>query len=113
MERRGMIRSKKILNAAQGQPCVCCERNDGTIVPAHYQGWRSHALGKGRNIKVHDIAVAFLCRECHEIFDSTSAGGADQYEDIYIKRIVHSEEVFFCVMKTIINLMEREILVIK
>jgi len=46
-----MTRSRKYLNAAEGQSCVNCGVNDGTVMAAHYQGMRSHAYGKGRGIK--------------------------------------------------------------
>ena len=107
-----MIRSRKLLNAAKGEPCICCSVRDDTVVAAHYQGLRSHLLGKGTGMKPHDICVAHLCARCHILFDSTRAGGADQHVDPYIRKIVSSEEFLTDIVLTIIKLIQQGKLVI-
>ena len=63
-------RNKEYLSMARGKPCVRCGVADGTVVACHYSGKFSDQLGKGKGIKASDIAVAFLCSECHNYFDS-------------------------------------------
>ena len=56
--------------AAEGEACVRCGNQDGTIVLCHYQGSMSHRLGKGMGIKPHDVAAgAWLCSNCHDLLD--------------------------------------------
>lgn len=64
-----VFRSRKLLDHAEGQSCVRCGREDGTIVAAHYSGIGSAALGKGTGRKPSDAATAHLCRACHGAFD--------------------------------------------
>lgn len=59
----------KLLQASKGRPCVRCNRQDGTVVRAHYTGLRQHSYGKGKGIKGSDHISADLCRECHEFYD--------------------------------------------
>lgn len=60
------IRVPKLTRLADGESCVMCGAQDGTIVWAH-----SNLLdhGKGTSIKAHDPMGAFLCRECHFQYD--------------------------------------------
>ena len=60
------IRLPKLLKAAQDSPCMACGADDGTIVAAH--GPKS-LCGGGMSIKPSDVAVAYLCHECHDIVD--------------------------------------------
>ncbi len=55
----------KLREAARDQPCIRCGRQDGTTVGAHYTGVRRLELGGGFGRKVHDMAMAHLCAECH------------------------------------------------
>lgn len=64
------LRSKKLREHANGQSCVHCGRNDGTVVLCHYVGLRQHQYGKGRGQKPHDYLGAELCGDCHRHFDS-------------------------------------------
>lgn len=64
-------RSKKLLQAAQGQECqVCipdiCNGNPETVVAAHSN---QYAHGKGGQLKAHDIFVAWACSDCHREID--------------------------------------------
>ena len=76
-----MIRSKKILNSARGEPCTVnspvCNRNPETTVAAH-SNWHEH--GKGMGQKAHDIFVAYACSGCHAWLDSGSASKAEKRE---------------------------------
>lgn len=65
LSKRNHIRSRKILDAANGETCTYCGRNDGTTVAAHSD--RQHD-GKGMSIKADDIFVAFMCATCHEAY---------------------------------------------
>lgn len=66
-----MIRSRKILNHAKGQPCQLalpgiCGHDPETTVFAHLNG---AAYGKGAGVKAHDIAGFFSCHKCHMAYD--------------------------------------------
>lgn len=80
------FRSKKILAAAKDCPCcmMCNRPNNGTVVMAHYQGYRQHAFGKGVAEKPTDAAVAALCSDCHDEVDgrltSTCANEVERSE---------------------------------
>lgn len=58
-------RSKKLLDAANGQPCVHCG-SIGTTVACHAN---SVALGKGTGIKAPDYFTVHFCRDCHDLYD--------------------------------------------
>lgn len=60
------FRSRKVLDLAEGQACVMCGNQDGTIVAAH-----SNLLehDKGRGHKAHDGMSAWLCHSCHSHYD--------------------------------------------
>lgn len=61
-----MYRNRKLLDIAQGMPCVSCGNEDGTGCAAH-----SNLLehGKGKGIKAHDGMHAWLCYRCHSEYD--------------------------------------------
>lgn len=67
-----MIRSRKVLDSARGQPCsarfpgICCG-DPATTVWAHLNG---HAFGKGAGIKAHDILGFHACFACHAYYDT-------------------------------------------
>jgi hypothetical protein len=80
---------------------------DGTVVAAHYQGFRSYALGKSKGCKPHDLAVADLCHKCHALFDN--------YDDSLIadpcmRKIDHSERFLFYILLTLVRRMQQEVL---
>lgn len=60
------IRSRKLLDFADGAACQNCGRQDGTVVAAHAN---SSKLGKGMSIKADDPFHAHLCNECHGWLD--------------------------------------------
>lgn len=70
------FRSRKLLDAAAGQPCVLCGRY-GSTVPAHLPG-AFYGMPAGTGQKTHDWLAAHLCNEpqadgspsCHELMDS-------------------------------------------
>lgn len=80
-----------ILDAARLAPCMRCRREDNTIVAAHYQGPRSHAMGKGVSIKPDDTFVAYLCASCHALLDSYQNG---------MHEVERSEEWLFVIALT-------------
>lgn len=61
-----MHRDRKLLDLAEGMPCVMCGSQDGTVVAAH-----SNLLehGKGRGLKADDCMSAWLCYRCHAELD--------------------------------------------
>ena len=65
MQSNKHFRSKKLLDAARGEPCVLCG-DIGTTVSCHAN---SVALGKGTGIKVPDYYVAWLCDFHHGMVD--------------------------------------------
>lgn len=68
--KRGPYRNKKILQAAQGEPCTIrspwCNGNPRTVVACH-SNWAED--GKGAGQKADDCFVAFGCSECHRWLD--------------------------------------------
>jgi len=60
------MKIRKFLDLAEGQACVMCGCDDGTVVAAH-----SNLLehGKGKGIKAHDGMSAWLCYRCHTEYD--------------------------------------------
>ncbi len=88
----------KLRDAARDQPCVRCGQEDGTTVLAHYTGVRRLELGGGFGLKVHDLAGAHLCHECHRIMD-TERNKEDRW--------LHSEEFLLLCVKTAIRLYEQ------
>lgn len=76
-----MIRSKKILRHAKGQPCALrlpgiCNCNPETTVWCHLNGH-----GKGMGIKTHDPLGFFGCADCHRAYDQ-GRGRADLMEAV-------------------------------
>ncbi|WMT88235.1 DUF1364 domain-containing protein [Pelagibacterium sp. 26DY04] len=64
-----MIRSRKILRHAKGQPCQLrlpgiCNGNPETTVWCHLNGH-----GKGMGLKTHDVLGFFGCSNCHAAYD--------------------------------------------
>lgn len=95
-----MSGGRKITEAARGESCVRCGARDGTVVLAHYTGWRQAAFGKGRGCKGSDLIGAHLCMDCHEYFDRPAAR----------KSIEVSEEFLFLVCLTVIRLQSRGVI---
>ena len=61
----------KLTAAARDQDCIRCGR-PGETRACHYNGWRSHAFGKGRGIKCDDLATAEFCQACDLLFSESS-----------------------------------------
>lgn len=62
---------KKIDRDTQYRPCIRCGR-EGETRRCHYNGFRSHGLGKGRGIKASDLAVAEFCQHCDDRFSEAN-----------------------------------------
>ena len=86
---------------AYGQACVCCGAKDGTVVAAHYQGYRSYLMGKGKASKPHDLFVAYFCSDCHAKFDGYDTSDLD---DKWLRKIDHSEQFMYYILKTLMVL---------
>lgn len=66
LTKRVAIRSKAIRDAANGESCTVCGRNDGTTVFCHLnESW----AGKAMKLKADDIAGFFGCNFCHAVYD--------------------------------------------
>ena len=93
----------KITKSANGQMCVRCGSNDGTICARHYNGLRQHMYGKGKGIKCHDIASAELCAECDSLF---SEGVSVEYDDGRAGKSTTRSEAFlhYCMLTNIARL---------
>ena len=72
MQKQPVYRNAALLAYAKHSPCQnpLCQRDDGTVVAAHYSGPNSYALGKGKGIKPSDMAIAYLCASCHAAVDT-------------------------------------------
>lgn len=77
------FRSRKLLDLAEGQSCVRCHAQDGTVVAAHSD---SQWYGKGIGHKSSDAAIMFFCYRCHEYKHSggMKAEEGPDYEHRYI-----------------------------
>lgn len=91
------VRDKRLRRLANGRACVICNRQDGTVVGAHYAGFRQHSLGKGMGLKPSDLAIAHLCHDCH--------AEIDQYRRDETG-VEHSERFLFAIFQTIERLWE-------
>jgi hypothetical protein len=82
LTKRIPIRSKAIRNAAKGEPCTVCNRNDGTTVFCHLnEGW----AGKGMGQKADDLGGGFFgCSTCHADYD-----GPNTIEEWVVMRAVY------------------------
>lgn len=83
-------RNKDLLDAAKGQPCMCCGAEDDTIVAAHSNQSRH---GKGMSIKAHDCFIAFLCSRCHYRLDQgkelTRQERIEMWQEAHDKTLLH------------------------
>jgi len=104
------IKSKKLLSSANGEACVNCGVNDGTVVAAHYQGLRANLLGKGKSTKPHDLCVADLCSKCHSSFDNYEFSSLDTK---YLRQVDQSEQFLFCIIQTLIRRVEQGVIDVK
>ena len=102
-----IIRSKKLLAAAEGQACVNCGIRDDTVVSCHYEGIRAQTFGKGKGIKPHDLLTADLCYKCHLIFDGKEMS---HFKDKYLRKIDSSEQFLFCVAMTLVRRVKQGVL---
>lgn len=93
-------KSKKYLDAAQGQPCTMripgvCNGNPETTVFAHNNG-------AGVGIKADDWDGADMCSSCHDVFDGRAKS---QFSRKFI------DHLFSCArLDTLANRLERGIL---
>lgn len=96
----------KLTKAAEGQSCVRCNADDGTIVLCHYSGPWQHKFGKGMRIKGADIAGADLCSKCHKFFDEyeTRPDVSEQW------RLERSEEFLAACLLTVIRRIQQGII---
>lgn len=76
LQKQKPMRSRKLLDAAKGQPCVICG-DDRTTVAAHYSGLYADRLGKGVGQKSGDIFAAHLCALHHAELDQYINGNTD------------------------------------
>ena len=90
----------KIRASADGESCTRCEANDGTIILAHYTGFRQHSYGKGMGYKGSDVVAAYLCSKCHFRLDNPTAR----------KSVEASEEFLHCCALTFMRLVENGVL---
>jgi hypothetical protein len=97
-----IFRSRNLLDAANGQPCIKCGAI-GTTVAAHYQGKESSRLGKGFGIKPSDAATAELCQRCHAFFDGYET------DNDYMR----SQEFLMLVLLTIERRLHDGVLIVK
>lgn len=69
LQKRENYRNKTLLNLAQNSPCQFCGVDDKTVVACHYQGLYSNKVGKGAGLKPDDTAIAYMCFDCHGLYD--------------------------------------------
>lgn len=101
--------------ASNGQSCVKCSAQDGTVVLCHYSGSFQHRFGKGRAIKGNDAAGADLCAECHRYFDEYQGITASKNDKIVyeLQRTQRSEYFLALCLLTVIRRIQQDVLTIK
>lgn len=82
-----LYRNPKLLADAKDKSCICCGRDDGTTIAAHYSGIEALSFGKGMGIKAHDLC-ADLCHSCHNYFDGYK-GGNDYDRGFKLFKYIH------------------------
>ena len=95
----------KHTEAARGRPCMRCGIEDDTVVLAHYQGPMSYKLGKGKGLKPHDLAGAWLCFDCHRLYDLHEGPAAD----LYTREELAHEFAILCLQTVIIRYEEGQL----
>ena len=86
------FRSKKLLKAANGRPCVLCG-SVGTTVAAH-----SNSLSHGRGIghKSPDYFVAYVCQGCHDEIDGRAGAlSKDEKRERWLSAFLRTVAVWF------------------
>lgn len=88
------LRSRKLLDYAEGQSCVMCGADDGTIVCAH-SNLGEHGKGKktgsgAGSLKASDICTAHLCFRCHADYDQGKTMTREQRRDFILTAIVRT-----------------------
>jgi hypothetical protein len=71
----------RLHTATAGCRCVRCGAMDGTVVPAHYSGYRKFQYNFGISQKVDDRLTADLCRACHEEMDQKRTNDVEHSEE--------------------------------
>lgn len=77
-------RNRRLLDLAEGQRCVMCGADDGTVVAAH-SNLGEH--GKGFGIKAHDSMHAWLCYRCHTEYDQGNKMTKEQKREFILTAI--------------------------
>lgn len=90
-------RNPKLRKAADGESCVACGRQDGTVVWAHAN---SQIWGKGMGIKASDAAGMLLCSGCHLAHDQGREGSKEE----------RRQREFEWIARSLVRLIEKGIL---
>jgi hypothetical protein len=86
-------RNRKLLDLAEGQRCVMCGADDGTVVAAH-SNLGEH--GKGMGLKAHDGMHAWLCYACHTEYDQGNKMNKSDKRDFILTAICKTyQEMWF------------------
>lgn len=83
--KRKPIRSKAILNAANGSSCAVCGYV-GTVTFAHLN---ESFAGKGMSQKADDFAGFFACQSCHDKYDGRVRNDADDVDSWTVMRAMY------------------------
>lgn len=84
---------------ANGEACVECGREDGTVVAAHAN---FSEFGKGGRLKASDAAIMFLCSLCHHELDQGHR----------MNRAEKLAMTYRCIARTLVRLIEKGKLVL-
>lgn len=87
-----VFRSRKLLQAANGIPCVLC-RSIGTTVAAHSNA-QEH--GRGFAHKPPDYYVAYLCQRCHDEVDGRAGSlSKEEKREMWLRAFVRTVAHWF------------------
>ncbi len=75
-----IYRNRKLLDLADGAPCMNCGNQDGTVVAAHSNQLRD---GHGKGIKAPDHKICFLCYRCHSELDQGRSMTREQKVELW------------------------------
>jgi len=94
-----MVRSKKLLRAANGAPCMRCSRLHPSV-SARHANW--YEYGKGTGLKAHDCFVAYLCDACNAVIDRASyVWMAEDRKEMWI--MAHARTVLYWFQQGIVK----------
>lgn len=90
-------RNEKLRRSADGESCVNCGAQDGTVVWGHSN---QQVFGKGMGLKCSDAAGFYICGRCHTAHDQGRA----------LSKSERRENEFEWIAKSLVRAIEKGVL---